>query len=285
MPNYNKSEHISSAIESVLSQTASDFELIVVDDASTDGSAKIVEEKSRNDSRVSLVRNQVRRGASHCRNVGIKLSRGENIALLDSDDVYAKNALEVKSRAMRVSSTPVVVYSDYWLLDANGVGLPHWIQKSCTMSGMIFKEFLIHGISVQANLMVPKAFFDEIGPFDESISWGEDTDMIFRLARRYPFKYLDEQLYGYRLYSGNTWNKLSSRQRLASKTAIKEKYFRENIGILDQRTRLIVESRLVESYFKSHRYWRAMKNSVSSPGIFAGYLTLILMAVDGRLVP
>jgi glycosyltransferase involved in cell wall biosynthesis len=275
MPNYNKSEFISSAIESVLTQTMCDLELLVVDDASTDGSAKIVDQESTGDPRVSLIRQQQRKGASHCRNVGIKLSRADTIAFLDSDDVYATNALEAMFRALKSSPIPAVAYSDCWLLDGSGKRLPPWQQRFCTSSGMVLEEFLVHGMAAQSSLMVPKRFFDSIGLYDESLWWGEDTDMILRLARRYPFRFVDEQLYGYRLHPGNTWNKLSSRQRLAMKTPIIEKHFKANIRSLDKETKRIVRRRIVDGYIGAHRYRRAMMNSVSSPGLFAISLSLV----------
>jgi glycosyltransferase involved in cell wall biosynthesis len=278
MPNYNKSAYIAEAIESVLAQTMHELELIVIDDASTDGSVGIVEGKSRGDSRVVLAQQKVRRGASHCRNVGIRLSRADVIAFLDSDDVYAADALEVKYHALETSVVPVVVYSDCWHLDGSGRNLGAGTarpEKPCASSGMIFKEFLIHEMSAQANLMVPKAFFETVGLYDESVLWGENTDMILRLANKYPFRYIDKQLYGYRLHGENTWNQISSRQMLAMKTPVIEKHFRANIRSLDYETRQIIRRRLVERYFEAHRYRDAMANSLSSPRLFGLYLSLV----------
>jgi len=274
MPNYNKSKHVSKAIESVQAQSLGDFELLVVDDASTDDSPQIVEEKSKGDSRVSLVEQPIRRGASHCRNVGIQHSRAKTIAFLDSDDVYAPGALMTMSRALEIPPSPGVVYSDYWLLDGSDRTLPRW-PRSCTRSGMIFKELLVNEMPVQANLMIPREVIDKVGLFDESISWGEDTDMIFRLAQIYPFKYVDEQLYGYRLYEGNTWNRMSNWQRQAMKAPIIERYFRANIRALDRETRRIVDRQLVERYLESRRYRKAMAIAASSPGLFVQYLRLV----------
>jgi glycosyltransferase involved in cell wall biosynthesis len=275
MPNYNKSEHISFAIESAQAQTFPGFELLVVDDASTDESTKIIEEYSRSDPRVLLVRQSVRRSVSYNRNVGIKLSRGTVISFLDSDDICAPTKLEIQYRALRDASTPVVVYSDCWLLDGSGKRLPHWPGKFCTMRGMIFKEYLTLGMPAETTLMLPKEFFNKVGLFDESVTWGEDTNMILRLAGNYPFKYLDKQLYGYRQHPGNTWNKMSNRQRLASKTPILEKHFRTNIRNLDETTRKTVRERHIKGYFESHQYGKAMSHSVASPVLFRLYLSLV----------
>ena len=272
MPNYNKSKYIVSAIESVLSQTMQDFELLVVDDASTDDSAKIVESMSRKDSRVSLLRQRVRKGVSRSRNVGILESKGNIITFLDSDDLYAANSLESRHNAILGSPSPSIVYSDFWLLDGNGRTLPHWEERSCTSSGMIFKEFLKDGMHVQANLMLPRNLLDEVGLYDESLSWGEDTDMIFRLARIYPFVYVNQQLYGYRLHTGNTMSSMSTRDKLVAKTPIIEKHYRANLGILDYGTRRVVSRRLVVNYVEACKYRRALANAVWSPEMFTWYL-------------
>ena len=80
MPNHNRSEFISLAIESVQSQSLGAFELLFVDDASTDDSTRLVEEKSKTDPRISLIPQEVRRGASHSRNVGVQLTRADTDA-------------------------------------------------------------------------------------------------------------------------------------------------------------------------------------------------------------
>jgi len=275
MPNYNKSPYIASAIESVLGQTMRDFELLVVDDASTDESARIVEEISRSDSRVSLVRQQIRKGVSHSRNVGIRLSRADIVAFLDSDDLYAPNCLEAMHRALTNSLSPAVVYSDCWLLDGSGNRLPPWPYRSCTASGMILKEFLLFGMTAEANLMLPKKLFDDIGLYNESISFGEDTDIIFRLTRKYPFVYLDERLYGYRMHADSTLNKMSVRERLAVKTPIIERYFRVNMRSLDEATRWTVRRKLIESYLEAHAYNKVFAVSASSPRLFLRSLRMV----------
>lgn len=278
MPNYNKSAYIAEAIDSVLGQTMHELELIVVDDASTDGSVGIVEERSRRDSRVVLAKQEARRGASHCRNVGIRLSRADLVAFLDSDDVYATNALEVKYRAFESSPVPVIVYSDCWHLDGSGKNLGAGTarpEKPCTSSGMIFKEYLLHEMSAQANLLVPRAFFDVVGLYDESISWGENTDMILRLAQKYPFKYLDEQLYGYRLHGANSWDSMSNREVLAMKTPVIERYFKANIHSLDSESKRIMRRRLVERYFGARMYRNALANSLYGPSLFGLYMSLV----------
>jgi len=123
--------------------------------------------------------------------------------------------------------------------------------------------------------MVPKEFFRTVGLYDESVSWGENTDMILRLAERYPFKYVDEKLYGYRLHGANSWDSTSKREILAMKTPVIERHFKANISSLDRETKQVVRRRLVERYFEAHNYRRALVNSLWSPRLLGLYLALV----------
>ena len=282
MPNFNRSAYISTAIESVLSQTKSDIELIVVDDASTDDSVGMVEGISRKDPRVRLISQRTHEGVSKCRNLGIRSSNADTIAFIDSDDVYAPHALELMLDAILASSTPTVVYSDCWYLDEGGGRLPPPTQRVCTKSGKIFVAFLFDGFAAEANLMLPKRMFERVGYFDESISWGEDTDLIFRLSLEFPFKYIDEQLYGYRFHPGNTWYGMSPRQKLAIKTPMIEKYFKANIRLFDQESRRIARWRLIDMYLGARESKRAITTSLSDIGLFARFLRMRARMLRGR---
>jgi len=93
MPAYNREEYIGEAIDSILCQTIEDFELLVIDDGSTDGTVKIVEEKYSRDRRVRLLKNARNLGIAFTRNIGIYESRGEYIAFMDSDDISLPSRL------------------------------------------------------------------------------------------------------------------------------------------------------------------------------------------------
>ena len=118
MPNYNGAEFIGDAIDSVLSQTYENFELIVVDDHSDDGSAEIV--LSYGDDRIRLLRNEDNRGAAQTRNKGIEAATGRWIAFLDSDDLWDKNKLASHLKFM-VSSNSVFSFTPYSVVDSNDV--------------------------------------------------------------------------------------------------------------------------------------------------------------------
>src|SRR3989344_2456358 len=98
IPTYNRAKLLRRAIESVLKQTFQDFELLVVDDGSTDNTNEVVMEYASKDKRVFYISQENSGGASRPKNTGIKTARGEYIAILDSDDEWMQNKLEVQLR-------------------------------------------------------------------------------------------------------------------------------------------------------------------------------------------
>lgn len=114
-PMYNSEKYISEMIESVLKQTYKEWELIIVDDCSTDNSYKIVNRYVNIDSRIRLIKLESNKGPSDARNVGIKNSNGRYIAFLDSDDLWKKNKLEVQINYM-ISNNEAVTCTSYEIL-------------------------------------------------------------------------------------------------------------------------------------------------------------------------
>lgn len=115
IPVYNRSGCVGAAIESVLAQSLPDFELLVVDDGSTDGSPAVVEDFARRDPRVVPMRNPGRPGPASARNAGLRRARGEFVAFLDSDDVWMPDALSVRLEAIRGGA--ILAGGDYLMRD------------------------------------------------------------------------------------------------------------------------------------------------------------------------
>lgn len=117
MPLYNSERYVAEAIESVIEQTFTNWELIVVDDGSTDKSCEIVEEYAKKDNRIKLMYNPTpNRMPSSPRNIGIQAAEGEYIAFLDSDDIWLKEKLSQQLELFKDKRT-AVVYSDYEKID------------------------------------------------------------------------------------------------------------------------------------------------------------------------
>ena len=119
MPAYNAEKYIKEAIESVLNQTISAFELIVIDDGSNDNTLSIVSELAKNDSRIKLIINDKNMGVARTRNRGMELSTGEYVAFLDSDDIWHSDKLEKQIELARKTGADII-YCSYALMAENG---------------------------------------------------------------------------------------------------------------------------------------------------------------------
>ncbi|MDD4305789.1 MAG: glycosyltransferase family A protein [Methanosarcina sp.] len=195
MPLYNKEPHIKRALYSVISQKVQDFEIVVVNDGSTDKSADIV--KSFSDARIRLI-NQKNRGVSVARNRGIDEAKAELIAFLDADDEWMPNYLETILRlrekypdAGLYATSLKTEFIDNVLIDKDKK-----LRKLIPDEGLILNYFKVNlkdvshkDIFYTSSVTVPKKIFSEIGGFQTGFWWGEDIDMWGRIALKYPFAY------------------------------------------------------------------------------------------------
>ncbi len=119
MPSYNAERFVGEAINSVISQTLTDWELLVIDDCSKDGTQRTVAEFAEKDSRIQLLVNDVNMGAAKTRNKGLALCRGQYVALLDSDDYYKPDMLQKMVDCAKITKADIV-YCSYELVDEQG---------------------------------------------------------------------------------------------------------------------------------------------------------------------
>jgi glycosyltransferase involved in cell wall biosynthesis len=198
IPTYNRTKLLGRDIQSVLAQTYQDFELIIVDDGSTDDTEGLV--KNFNSQKIKYSRHRKNKGISASRNTGIRSSRGNYIALQDSDDEWMPDKLEKQLRAFDTAPPEVgVVYTGFYIIANN----QKRYQPSASITpkdGDIFSS-IIKGeylVSPQT-IMVKRECFEKYGLFDESFPAMEDWEMSLRLAKHCHFKYIDEPLVQYHI--------------------------------------------------------------------------------------
>lgn len=139
MPAYNAERYIREAIESVLAQTYENFELIVVNDCSNDGTADIIAEYSRSDSRIRVFSQKKNYGCAAARNLAIEKSRGRYLAFIDSDDIWAGNKLAVQISRLE-SGHADLVYTSYEMVDSRGEAIKTRRLPPRTTLDMLLKE-------------------------------------------------------------------------------------------------------------------------------------------------
>ncbi len=180
IPTYNRAQFISSAIESVLTQTFTGFELIVVDDGSIDETSGIV--ASIRDPRLIFIQ-QGNAGRSNARNRALALARGKYIAFLDSDDLYLPGKLALQVEYMDEHPEAGMIYTSACCIDAQGNDLPE--KYEAKRSGRIYPDIaFFRPVTITLpTVVVRREIFKQVGGFDERMSRFEDTDMWRRVSK------------------------------------------------------------------------------------------------------
>lgn len=192
VPTYNRAQLIGRAIQSVLNQTYQDFEIIVVDDGSTDNTEEIV--KGFQDERIVYIRHSKKSGGAAARNTGIKMSRGEYIAFQDSDDEWLPEKLKKQMEVFKNTSPKVgVIYTGAWRIENdNKTYIPYrWVAQK---EGDIHKELLKGNFIALPTAVVKKECFSKVGIFDELLPRLQDWELMIRISKYYSFKFIDEPL-------------------------------------------------------------------------------------------
>lgn len=253
MTNYNKHRFIAQAVQSVLKQTFADFELIVVDDASTDPSEKILNELAKTDSRIKVLLNSANMGPSYCRNKALKISAGRYICFVDSDDVIRAERLE--KMVHEIAARPGhIVYTHVCIIDENGnmMRIIPAGSRNFPPEGKVRDYILREWIWGQSTFMIPCSAIGKVGYFDESIRWGEDLDYLIRLTEIYNVTVIREPLYCYRWYEDRLTDSTSPVSKDEATIKILEKALRQNWNSLNDGTRYSVIVRILRTHRLSH---------------------------------
>ena len=217
---YNRAHYIGRAIQSVLNQTYQDFEVIIVNDASTDDTEEVV--KSFNDERLRYIQlSKNSGGAPVPRNAGIRAARGEYIAFLDDDDEWLPEKLEKQVNKFKsVSSDVGVVYHGYvYVNEQTGEKLFEVIPDK---KGDVFELLLEKGIVGDTTPLVRKECFKRVGLYDTEFLGTYDRDMWLRVAKCYKFDFVPEILAKY--YMHGNQNIASLENRIQGLDRITRKY-------------------------------------------------------------
>lgn len=188
IPTFNRGWIVKDAIESVLAQDFTDFELIAVDDGSTDNTSEILGEF---ESDIRVIR-QTNRGVSAARNRGIQASVGRWIAFLDSDDLWLPQKLSHQVDFFRSHADAMICQTEeQWI--RNGVRVNPKVRHH-KFSGLIFERSLELCLVSPSAVMIRKDLFNEVGLFDESLPACEDYDLWLRVSCRFPVYLIDTPL-------------------------------------------------------------------------------------------
>ena len=197
-PVYNRENYIRECIESVLQQTFSDFEYILVDDCSTDNSLAILREYEKKDKRVKVISLDKNAGPADARNIAIKQAKGRYIAFVDSDDLWLKDKLKVQLEFMREKEAPIS-FTSYYLIDSEGKDKGKIVKAKEVVNLNTFLKCTCIGFSTS---MVDREKCGELYLSPDTTR--EDSYLWIKLLQKGLTAYgIEEPYVKYRVHSGN----------------------------------------------------------------------------------
>lgn len=202
IPAYNYANYLPSAIQSVLNQSYPDFELLIVDDGSTDNTSEVIRGFLHN----PKVRHvyQENQGLAAARNTGIRNTHGELVAFLDADDEWLEEKLERQVEVMDSKPQVGLVYTDVYFISEQGESLldRRWAPRT---KETMFEDLLFNNVVTgsASSSIVRRACLDRVGVFDETLRSLEDLDLWLRIAACFEFQRVDQPLTKIRHHQSN----------------------------------------------------------------------------------
>jgi glycosyltransferase involved in cell wall biosynthesis len=198
IPTYNSAKYLTDAVDSVLSQTHRDFEVLVIDDGSTDDTPAVI---GRYGDLVRYIR-QPNSGVAAARNRGINESLGRYVAFLDADDTWHQDKLKAQVTALRMNPGYLACYTAFTVVsqDLRPLRITRNKRVYNTLEDLLLRGNVIGSI---CTVLYERSIFDAVGGFDASLSQCADWDMWVRIAGRTEFLYLDLPLATYRQHDTN----------------------------------------------------------------------------------
>ncbi len=210
---YNYSRFLAESVDSVLSQTCGNIELIVVDDGSTDETQAIMH-RWQDDGRVSYVR-QAHRGAAAAYNTGLMKAAGEYLALQAADDAWLPEKLARQVAALDAHPAIGLVYSDTIVVDADGVPQRRHFSAAGRVPhvGRVLPMLLLENFVPASSVVMRRSVLRAVGLHEETLEVCEDWDLWLRIAARFEFGYIDAPLVRTRRHGGNAHLRAASNVR------------------------------------------------------------------------
>jgi len=198
IPNYNHARYLGDAVQSVLNQSYRNFEIIVVDDGSTDNSREVAGQFG---DRIRYIY-QKNAGLSAARNTGIRASNGSLIGVLDADDMYEQMFLETLVEALKSDPDADGVYCGYQFVDQDN-NLSPQVENRPVPSDELYDALLDGNFFVPESIFLRRYVYDDVGLFDESLRACEDWDVWLRATKKYRIIHSPEILTRHRILAGS----------------------------------------------------------------------------------
>ncbi len=206
---YNGARYLAQAIDSVLGQVAADFELVIIDDGSTDETPAILARYAARDDRIVLLRNDRNLGIAESRNRALTVARGALIAPMDSDDICLPHRLQRQQQFLRAHPQVGVVGCTYQLIDAEGKPLPHAARVPLTHPCCVWMLLYLNPLA-HPSVMMQRAVLEGAGGYRLTHNSQHDLDLWCRIFNRTTFANLPEMLFQYRRHASQVTSNMRS---------------------------------------------------------------------------
>jgi len=291
IPVYNQAEYVAEAVRSALAQDWPNFEVLIIDDASTDNTPEVISAFAK-DERISIFRNDRNLDCVRTFNRGISLSKGEYFGILAADDTWEPEFLEKCVNALERHHEAGFAYTRLNLIESQGRKRPRFKDRIVHRADHFGDEF--SNIIRQLNpiphhaTVVRKVCLEEVGLYDEELTTTHDWDLWLRLSRKFPVVFINEYLANYRVHETNV-------SKLRSKTGDKANFIirtldrvfeMENLPdvLLGERNEIYAHAwldiaegyRLIGEYGQMRRCVRLAFSLCKNPRLFLPYRRLTL---------
>jgi glycosyltransferase involved in cell wall biosynthesis len=259
IPSYNRAVILPSTIQSVLEQTYNNWELIIVDDGSTDNTKEVVEKFVKNDNRIRYIY-QENSERSAARNNGIRNSNGKWICFLDSDDTYKKNHLQTLFESIEFDSQNNQHFEFYFTSQETHYTINN--TKKITKTNFDHNQanyFFASESIVPGRVCISKNVLDKLN-FDEEIVIVEDSDLWFRISCYHKTKFIDEATFIYNIHEDNSIN-VKNNAYLTRLNGLQKTFSKPEKKFL---TRKEIKTILNNCYFGIHKYYVARNEIIKS---------------------
>lgn len=258
IPTYNRVTYVNQTIDSVLNQTLNSFELIVIDDGSTDGTFEKLEGYGE---RIRLLthENRVNRGQSAAINLGLRNVKGKYIAILDSDDFWEPHKLQIQVDFLKNNPDVGLVYCNGYGVDSDGKRYYDFYEKDPQEKNDPNRVLLDCYILLPQNSLVRKTIYDQVGFFNEDYRSAQDHDMLIRIAEVTKLAYLADYVFNYRRHKDSISAKKQDVRWLTGfkilDAAAKRYPYK---GSTIRKRRAVLNFRLGQVYIKQKKYLKGL---------------------------
>lgn len=222
LPTYNGEKFISESITSIINQVFTNWELIIVNDCSSDKTLEIIKEFVKKDSRIKIVNNKKNKKLPASLNVGFSVAKGEYFTWTSDDNIARPNWLSVLVNALDASPNVAMVVADMDYMDEN----EKFIETASSRYQHRNEKQLAYICNVGAAFMYRSAIAAKVGKYDESTFCAEDYDYWCRIALNGDIEYIPDNIYRYRRHGGSL-TETKRAQQIAKTSAINKKYYKQ----------------------------------------------------------